>query len=88
MARQFQRIDAKLPFLKIFLIFAVVWILAVGISLFPFNAEWYQRLPLAADLATALITFMAILFAVYVYYKRESSALSGDVVACVLRLLQ
>ena len=77
MARQFRRIDAKVPFLKIFLIFAVVWILAVGISLFPFNAEWYQRLPLAADLATALITFMAILFAVYVYYKENRRHSAG-----------
>jgi len=57
MVRQFRRIDAKVWFL------AVGLILVVAIPFLAFTTEWHQQLSLTANLATALITFMAILFA-------------------------
>ena len=42
---------------------AVGLILVVAISFLAFTTEWHQQLSLTANLATALITFTAILFA-------------------------
>ena len=71
MVRQFRRIDSKVWFL------AVGLILVVAISFLAFTTEWHQQLSLTADLATALIPLVAILFAVYVYYKENRRHSAG-----------